>query len=76
MLDAPLLASTPSRSYQASFTVALASSSGCIVLVGRNFKHIVHRDKALLYNAVNMLRGYAGLDIRAPREVILYEEGL
>lgn len=62
------------RSASDALHVALASVAGCPVLVSWNFKHIVHRDKALLYNATNALRGLPPLDIRSPREVVAYEE--
>jgi len=54
--------------------VALATVSGCPVIVSWNFKHIVHRLKIPLYNAVNALRGYPGIAIHSPREVMEYEE--
>ena len=54
--------------------VALATVSGCPVIVSWNFRHIVHRLKIPLYNAVNTLRGCPGIAIHSPREVIEYEE--
>lgn len=56
--------------------VALATIGACPVIVSWNFKHIVHREKALAYNAVNALRGLPPLDIRSPREVVIYEQDL
>jgi hypothetical protein len=37
--------------------VAIATCAACPLLVSWNFKHIVHRDKAPKYNAVNTLVG-------------------
>lgn len=54
--------------------VALATAAGCPVIVSWNFRHIVHRRKIPLYNAVNTLRGHPGLAIHSPREVIEYAE--
>lgn len=55
--------------------VALATTAGCSVLVSWNFKHIVHRDKAPRYNAVNTLRGLPTIGIYSPQEVISYGRG-
>ena len=54
--------------------VALATVAGCPVIVSWNFRHIVHRLKIPLYNAVNTLHGYPAIAIYSPREVIGYEE--
>ncbi len=54
--------------------VALATVSGCALIVSWNFKHIVHYRKVPLYNAVNALRGYPSLGIHSPQEVIEYED--
>jgi len=50
--------------------VALATVTGCAVIVSWNFKHIVHFDKIPLYNAVSQRQGYARVAIHSPREVI------
>ena len=50
--------------------VAIATVARCPVIVSWNFRHIVHRLKIPLYNAVNTLRGYSGIAIHSPREVI------
>lgn len=52
--------------------VALATLSNCQLLVSWNFKHIVHRDKAPRYNAVNTLRGLPTIGIYSPAEVVRY----
>ena len=53
--------------------VALASVSGCSMIVSWNFKHIVHFQKIPLYRAINAVKGYAQIDIYCPLEVINYE---
>jgi len=53
--------------------VAIATTSGCSLIVSWNFKHIVHFEKIPLYNAVNTLRGYPHIGIFSPLEVICYE---
>lgn len=54
--------------------VALATVSGCELIVSWNFRHIVHFQKIPLYNAVNTLRGFASIAIFSPQEVIRYED--
>jgi len=54
--------------------VALATVSACPLLVSWNFRHIVHFQKARLYNAVNAVNGYHEIAICSPPEVIGYEE--
>jgi hypothetical protein len=54
--------------------VALATVSGCALIVSWNFKHIVHFQKIPLYNAVNTIRGYPQLTIVSPLEVISDED--
>jgi predicted nucleic acid-binding protein len=54
--------------------VALATVTGCAVIVSWNFQHIVHFQKIPLYNAVNVLRGYQPIAIFSPRGVISYED--
>ena len=53
--------------------VAIATVAGCTLIVSWNFRHIVHFEKIPLYNAVNTLRGYSGIGIFSPLEVIQYE---
>ena len=62
------------RSSDDALHVALATVSGCTVIVSWNFRHIVHFRKIPLYNAVNALKGYPSLMIFSPREVIEYED--
>jgi predicted nucleic acid-binding protein len=54
--------------------VALATVSGCSIIVSWNFKHIVHYQKIPLYNAVNILHGYNQIAIYSPLEVMKYED--
>ena len=66
-LDAGIL--TPKYSDDA-LLVALATVAECGLIVSWIFRHIVHYQKVPLYNAVNVLRRHATLDIRSPLEVI------
>jgi predicted nucleic acid-binding protein len=54
--------------------VALATTSGCSLIVSWNFAHIVHFDKIPLYNEVNAAEGYGAIAIHSPLEVIGYED--
>jgi hypothetical protein len=54
--------------------VALATVSGCSLIVSWNFQHIVHFQKIPLYNAMNTLQGYQPIAFYSPREVIRYED--
>nr|VFJ61564.1 MAG: Predicted nucleic acid-binding protein, contains PIN domain [Candidatus Kentron sp. DK] len=54
--------------------VALATVSGCAIIVSWNFKHIVHFQKIPKYNAVNILNGYHSIDIYPPSSVISYDD--
>ncbi|MEK6263118.1 MAG: hypothetical protein AABP62_31455 [Planctomycetota bacterium] len=46
--------------------VALATVSGCALIVSWNFQHIVHFQRIPRYNAVNKLHGYGELGIYSP----------
>jgi predicted nucleic acid-binding protein len=54
--------------------VAVATVSGCSLIVSWNFKHIVHFQKIPLYNAINAIKGYPQIAIFSPLEVIRYED--
>ena len=54
--------------------VAVATVSGCSLIVSWNFKHIVHFQKIPLYNAINAIQGYPQIAIFSPLEVIRYED--
>ena len=53
--------------------VALATVSGCALIVSWNFKHIVHFEKIRCFNSINLAEGYKFIEIFSPREVIHYE---
>jgi hypothetical protein len=55
---------------QDAFHVASAGVSGCAMIVGWNFKHIVNYRRVPLYNAVNVGAGYTSITICSPLEVI------
>jgi predicted nucleic acid-binding protein len=50
--------------------VALATVSGCSMIVSWNFRHIVHFQRMAQYNLVNLSRGYPQIGIFSPAEVI------
>ncbi len=50
--------------------VALATVSGCGLIVSWNFKHIVNFKKIPLYNGINGNNGYPAISIHSPLEVI------
>lgn len=54
--------------------IALASVHNIDILVSWNFKHIVHYDKIVKFNAVNLELGFRQLMILSPREVTTYDE--
>lgn len=57
-----------------AYHIAIATVNRIDVLVSWNFRHIVNLDKILLFNGVNMKLGYPVIDIRAPKELIRYED--
>ena len=52
--------------------IALATIFHADYLVSWNFKHIVNVNRIRGYNSVNIKRGYKELEIRSPREFMLY----
>lgn len=54
--------------------VALATVSGCGLIVSWNFRHLVHYQKIPLYNAVNVAYGFPSIAIHSPPEVRLSED--
>ncbi|MEI8203523.1 MAG: type II toxin-antitoxin system VapC family toxin [Bacteroidota bacterium] len=50
--------------------IAIATINKVDVLVSWNFKHIVNLDRIKKYNGVNLINGYAILEIRNPREIL------
>ena len=55
--------------------IATATIHNIDVLVSWNFKHIVNVQRIRGYNTINMKNGYRTIDIRSPKEVVIYELG-
>ncbi len=55
---------------QDALHVAMATISGCAMIVSWNFRHIVNYRKIPQYNAVNTVEGYGPISIYSPLEVI------
>ena len=54
--------------------IAIATISNADILASWNFKHIVNINRIRGYNGINLKNGYKILEIRTPREIIIYEE--
>jgi predicted nucleic acid-binding protein len=54
--------------------VAAATIADADLIVSWNFKHIVNFDRIRKYNAVNILEGYAAIEIHSPAEVSYGDE--
>ncbi|GHU65338.1 hypothetical protein FACS1894123_11180 [Bacteroidia bacterium] len=52
--------------------IAIATLNKVDVLASWNFKHIVNLMRIKGYNAVNMKLGYATLEIRNPKDLMIY----
>ncbi len=52
--------------------IAIATLCKADVLVSWNFKHIVNIMRIKGYNGINSLLGYGIIEIRTPKEVLLY----
>lgn len=50
--------------------VAIATVAQADMIVSWNFRHIVHFDKIIGFNSVNLREGYSTIEIRSPREVV------
>ena len=61
----------PSKSENDALHVAIASVAKVDFIVSWNFKHLVNINRIRLFNSLNLSRGFALIDIRTPREVIL-----
>lgn len=61
-------------SFDDAYHIAISTVNRIDVLVSWNFKHIVNYNKILLFNAVNLKLGYPTIDIRSPKELIIYED--
>jgi len=53
--------------------VAVATVTGCRVIVSWNFKHIVNFRRIALYNGVNQMQGYGPIAIHTPQELVIDE---
>ena len=62
------------RSADDALHVALATVSGCSMIVSWNFRHIAQFAKMRLYTAVNALHGCDSIAIHSPPEVMTYDE--
>ena len=54
--------------------IALATINRADFLVSWNFKHIVNVQRIRGYNAINIKNGYRQLEIRSPRDFMIYED--
>ena len=53
--------------------IAMATIHKVDVLVSWNFKHIVNLARIRGYNAVNLKNGYITIEIRNPKDLMIYE---
>jgi predicted nucleic acid-binding protein len=56
--------------------IALATINKVDVLASWNFKHIVNLERIKGYNGVNLKMGYSTIEIRNPKDLIYYGEGI
>ncbi len=54
--------------------IALATINKADYLISWNFKHIVNIQRIRGYNAINIKMGYKILEIRSPRDLMIYED--
>jgi hypothetical protein len=54
--------------------IAAASVADVDFVVSWNFRHIVHFEKIIAYQAVNLMNGYKEIRIYTPREVVDHEK--
>jgi predicted nucleic acid-binding protein len=54
--------------------IATATIYKVDILVSWNFKHIVNVYRIRGYNSINIRMNYQALEIRSPKEILLYEE--
>ncbi len=50
--------------------IAVATIMGVDIVVSWNFKHIVHFEKIMGYEGINLTRGYRSPRIHSPRELV------
>ncbi len=61
-------------SYADCLHIALATIYNATFLVSWNFKHIVNVNRIMGYNSINIKNGYKQLEIRSPRDLMIYED--
>jgi hypothetical protein len=54
--------------------IALATINRADYLISWNFKHIVNIQRIRGYNSINIKNGYKELEIRSPRDFMIYED--
>lgn len=54
--------------------IALATINNADFLISWNFKHIVNVERIRGYNSINIKLGYKHLEIRSPRDFLIYKE--
>ncbi len=54
--------------------IALATVNHSDYLISWNFRHIVNVTRIRGYNSINIKNGYKELDIRSPRDFMIYED--
>ena len=54
--------------------IALATINRADYLISWNFKHIVNVLRIRGYNSINIKNGYKELEIRSPRDFMIYED--
>ena len=61
-------------SYTDCLHIAIATINHADFLISWNFKHIVNIQRIIGYNSINIKKGYKQLEIRSPRDLMIYEE--
>jgi predicted nucleic acid-binding protein len=56
--------------------IAIATINKVDILVSWNFRHIVNITRIKGYNAVSLKNGYQTLEIRNPKDLVYYEDGI
>jgi len=54
--------------------VAIATVSGCDLIVSWNFKHLVNFRRIKAYGRINKEKGYPPIDIYTPQEALTYDK--
>jgi predicted nucleic acid-binding protein len=54
--------------------IATATLNKADILVSWNFKHIVNVYRIRGYNSINLRMNYLSLEIRSPKEILVYED--